>query len=127
MTDPSVDVFDREKIFIETVLQPLIQRLPQLKVVMEHITTMDAVKFVESCKEGSVTILSLIPFLMDFVNVPGSYNFAGSRVCGCNSHTTTSPSQQERSFSRWITTAQLLSSSSQKRNTPYVLHFHLKH
>ncbi|KAK3184117.1 hypothetical protein Dsin_031403 [Dipteronia sinensis] len=54
VTDPNVDIFDREKVFIDTVLQPLIQRLPQLKVVMEHITTMDAVKFVESCKEGSV-------------------------------------------------------------------------
>ncbi|KAL5813931.1 hypothetical protein ACOSQ4_024572 [Xanthoceras sorbifolium] len=54
VTDPNVDVFDREKVFIDTVLQPLIQRLPQLKVVMEHITTMDAVKFVESCKEGFV-------------------------------------------------------------------------
>ncbi|GAV90851.1 Amidohydro_1 domain-containing protein [Cephalotus follicularis] len=54
VTDPSVDVFDREKVFIDTVLQPLIQRLPQLKVVMEHITTMDAARFVESCKEGTV-------------------------------------------------------------------------
>lgn len=54
VTDPIVDIFDREKVFIETILQPLIQRLPQLKVVMEHITTMDAVKFVESCKEGFV-------------------------------------------------------------------------
>ncbi|TXG55137.1 hypothetical protein EZV62_020393 [Acer yangbiense] len=54
VTDPNVDIFDREKVFIDTVLQPLIQRLPRLKVVMEHITTMDAVKFVESCKEGSV-------------------------------------------------------------------------
>ncbi|XP_031280278.1 dihydroorotase, mitochondrial-like [Pistacia vera] len=54
VTDPNVDVFDREKVFIDTILQPLIKRLPQLKVVMEHITTMDAVKFVESCKEGSV-------------------------------------------------------------------------
>ncbi|KAK1567094.1 hypothetical protein Q3G72_008097 [Acer saccharum] len=54
VSDPNVDIFDREKVFIDTVLQPLIQRLPRLKVVMEHITTMDAVKFVESCKEGSV-------------------------------------------------------------------------
>ncbi|KAH9792440.1 Dihydroorotase [Citrus sinensis] len=54
VTDPIVDIFDREKVFIDTILQPLIQRLPQLKVVMEHITTMDAVKFVESCKEGFV-------------------------------------------------------------------------
>ncbi|XP_045820503.1 dihydroorotase, mitochondrial-like isoform X2 [Trifolium pratense] len=54
VTNQEVDIFDREKVFIETVLEPLIQKLPQLKVVMEHITTMDAVKFVESCKEGYV-------------------------------------------------------------------------
>lgn len=45
-------MFDREKVFIDTVLSPLIQKFPQLKVVMEHITTMDAVNFVESCDEG---------------------------------------------------------------------------
>ncbi|KAI4317814.1 hypothetical protein L6164_025652 [Bauhinia variegata] len=54
VTDPNVEIFDREKVFVETVLKPLVQRLPQLKIVMEHITTEDAVKFVESCKEGYV-------------------------------------------------------------------------
>ncbi|CAK7322768.1 unnamed protein product [Dovyalis caffra] len=54
VTDPNVDIFDREKVFIDTILQPLIQRLPQLKVVMEHITTLEAVRFVESCSYGSV-------------------------------------------------------------------------
>lgn len=54
VTDPSVDTFDRERVFIETTLAPLVQKLPQLKIVMEHITTMDAVKFVESCAEGYV-------------------------------------------------------------------------
>ncbi|KAG2397204.1 Dihydroorotase protein [Vigna angularis] len=54
VTNSDVDIFDREKVFIETILEPLVQRLPQLKVVMEHITTADAVKFVESCKEGFV-------------------------------------------------------------------------
>ncbi|KAK3165428.1 hypothetical protein QOZ80_1AG0033050 [Eleusine coracana subsp. coracana] len=54
VTDPHVDTFDREKVFIDTILAPLIQKLPQLKVVMEHITTMDAVNFVESCQEGHV-------------------------------------------------------------------------
>lgn len=43
--------------FIDTVLQPLIQRLPRLKVVMEHITTMDAVRFVESGEEGKLKCL----------------------------------------------------------------------
>lgn len=54
VTNSNVDIFDREKVFIETILEPLVQRLPQLKVVMEHITTADAVKFVESCKEGYI-------------------------------------------------------------------------
>ncbi|CAA0818411.1 Dihydroorotase- mitochondrial [Striga hermonthica] len=54
VTSSDVDVFDREKVFIDTVLIPLTQKLPQLKIVMEHITTMDAVNFVESCNEGFV-------------------------------------------------------------------------
>ncbi|CAH9126829.1 unnamed protein product [Cuscuta epithymum] len=54
VTSPEVDVFDREKVFIEAVLGPLVQRLPQLKIVMEHVTTLDAVNFVESCREGYV-------------------------------------------------------------------------
>jgi dihydroorotase len=48
VTDPAVDVFDREAVFIERVLAPLVRRLPQLKVVLEHITTKDAVEFVQS-------------------------------------------------------------------------------
>ena len=46
VTDPKVDLFDREKVFIDTVLLPLTQRFPQLRVVMEHITTRDAADFV---------------------------------------------------------------------------------
>ena len=52
VTDPHFDTFDREKVFLDRILAPLGQKLPQLKIVMEHITTMDAVNFVESCKEG---------------------------------------------------------------------------
>ncbi|KAL2496860.1 Dihydroorotase [Forsythia ovata] len=54
VTSPEVDVFDREKVFIDEVLSPLIRKFPRLKVVMEHITTTDAVKFVESCNDGFV-------------------------------------------------------------------------
>lgn len=39
VTDPQVDIFDREAVFIDTVLDPLRRRLPELRVVMEHITT----------------------------------------------------------------------------------------
>ena len=46
VTDPHVDVFDRERAFIDTQLAPLMVRFPDLRVVLEHITTADAVKFV---------------------------------------------------------------------------------
>ncbi len=47
VTDPEVDVFDREAVFIEEVLGPLIERFRSLKVVLEHITTREAAQFVE--------------------------------------------------------------------------------
>ncbi|HCY63061.1 MAG TPA: dihydroorotase [Oxalobacteraceae bacterium] len=46
VTDPAVDVFDREAVFIERVMQPLRRALPELKVVFEHITTRDAADYV---------------------------------------------------------------------------------
>jgi dihydroorotase len=46
VTDPKVDVFDREAAFIDRHLAPLVERVPKLKVVMEHITTARAVDFV---------------------------------------------------------------------------------
>ena len=46
VTSPDIDVFDREAAFIETVLQPLRQNFPELRIVLEHITTKDAVDFV---------------------------------------------------------------------------------
>ena len=46
VTDPEVDVFDREKVFIDRVLAPLVERFPGLKVVFEHVTTQEAVEFV---------------------------------------------------------------------------------
>jgi dihydroorotase len=46
VTDPSVDLFDREAVFIEQVLSPLLKRHPALRVVMEHITTKEAAQFV---------------------------------------------------------------------------------
>jgi len=48
VTDPEIDIFDREAVFIERTLAPLIQRLPELKVVFEHITTAEGVAFVDS-------------------------------------------------------------------------------
>lgn len=47
VNDPQIDIFDRERVFIERYLQKLVTNFPQLKVVLEHITTQDAVAFVE--------------------------------------------------------------------------------
>ena len=46
VTDPSIDVFDREAVFIERVMQPLRRDFPALKVVFEHITTKEAAQYV---------------------------------------------------------------------------------
>jgi dihydroorotase len=46
VTDPAVDVFDRERVFVEQVLAPLIERHAGLKVVLEHITTREGAEFV---------------------------------------------------------------------------------
>ena len=48
VTDPEVDIFDREAVFIERQLEPLLRRHPGLKVVLEHITTAEAAEFVAS-------------------------------------------------------------------------------
>lgn len=53
VTDPEIDIFDREAIFIERVLQPLRQAMPKLKVVLEHITTQDAAQYVAQA-EGPI-------------------------------------------------------------------------
>lgn len=47
VTSPDIDIFDREAVFIETVLAPMLSDYPALKVVLEHITTADAVQFVQ--------------------------------------------------------------------------------
>ncbi len=48
VTDPEIDIFDREAVFIERVLAPLVERLPELRIIFEHATTSEAVNFVES-------------------------------------------------------------------------------
>lgn len=48
VTDPEVDIFDREAVFIDRVMIPLRQKFPELKVVFEHVTTRQAVEYVEA-------------------------------------------------------------------------------
>lgn len=52
VTDPEIDVFDRENVFIERVMQPLLQRRPGLRVVFEHITTREAAAFVDAAGDN---------------------------------------------------------------------------
>ena len=59
VTTPDVDVFDREAVFIDTVLRPLRKEFPQLRIVLEHITTKNAVEFVES--EGPEIAATITP------------------------------------------------------------------
>jgi dihydroorotase len=47
VTDPDVDVFDREAVFVDRILGPLVKRFASLKVVLEHVTTHEAAAFVE--------------------------------------------------------------------------------
>ncbi len=57
VTDAGIDIFDREKVFIDRHLAPIVERFPGLRVVLEHITTRDAVQFVrESGKQVAATI-----------------------------------------------------------------------
>lgn len=58
VTDSEVDIFDREAVFIETVLEPLKKNLPELRIVLEHITTADAVDYVKEADEGMAATIT---------------------------------------------------------------------
>jgi dihydroorotase len=62
-TDPAVDIFDREAVFIDRNLAPVIERFPNLKVVIEHLTTRQAVQFVQDASPhvaGTITAHHLL-------------------------------------------------------------------
>jgi dihydroorotase len=65
VTDPQVDIFDREAVFIETVLEPLRNRISDLRVVLEHVTTSDGVDYVKS---AGVNIAATITTHHLFIN-----------------------------------------------------------
>jgi dihydroorotase len=64
-TDPAIDVFDRERAFLEETLGPTLERFPRLKVVLEHITTRDAVQFVEVTGENVAATITAHHLLMN--------------------------------------------------------------
>ncbi|HEV2443653.1 MAG TPA: dihydroorotase [Steroidobacteraceae bacterium] len=65
VTDPEVDVFDRETRFIEEVLAPLAARIPRLRIVFEHITTRAAVEFVQGSRPGIAATITPQHLLMN--------------------------------------------------------------
>jgi dihydroorotase len=65
VTDPSVDVFDREPAFIERVLSRVVERVPGLKVVFEHITTAAAAEFVRTARSGVAATITPQHVLMN--------------------------------------------------------------
>ncbi|MBC5786077.1 dihydroorotase [Ramlibacter sp. USB13] len=63
VTDPSVDIFDREAVFLETQLKPLRADFPELKIVVEHMTTKEAVQYVRDADRftaGTITAHHLL-------------------------------------------------------------------
>ncbi len=65
VTDTDVDVFDREKVFIDRHMKPLINKYPNLKVVFEHITTKDAADFVSAAGENVAATITAHHLLMN--------------------------------------------------------------
>ena len=65
VTDADVDVFDRERVFIERNMAPLLKRFPGLKVVFEHITTKDAAGFVASAPSNVAATITAHHLLMN--------------------------------------------------------------
>ena len=65
VTDSDVDVFDRERVFIERNMAPLLKRYPSLKVVFEHITTKDAAEFVTSAPSNVAATITAHHLLMN--------------------------------------------------------------
>ena len=65
VTDENIDIFDREKVFIDTVLSKLIKSFPNLKVVLEHITTKEAVEFVRDQNDLLAATITLHHLLIN--------------------------------------------------------------
>ncbi len=65
VTDAEIDVFDRERVFIDRILQPLLKQFPKLRVVFEHITTQDAAEFVAAAPDNVAATITPHHLLMN--------------------------------------------------------------
>ncbi|HUP97431.1 MAG TPA: dihydroorotase [Usitatibacter sp.] len=65
VTDPEIDIFDREAVFLDRTLGPLVKRFPVLKIVVEHITTHEAAAFVERAPANVAATITAHHLLMN--------------------------------------------------------------
>ncbi|MGH8684298.1 MAG: dihydroorotase, partial [Nitrosospira sp.] len=65
VTDSEVDVFDKEKVFLERVLIPITQHFPELRIVFEHITTREAVEFVKGASSNIAATITVHHLLLN--------------------------------------------------------------
>jgi dihydroorotase len=65
VTDASVDIFDREKVFIETQLKVIVKKFPKLRIVLEHITTGDAVRYINQAPKNIAATITAQHLLMN--------------------------------------------------------------
>lgn len=65
VTDADIDIFDREKVYIDRTMRPLLEKFPNLKVVFEHITTKEAVQFVASAPNNVAATITAHHLLMN--------------------------------------------------------------
>ncbi len=65
VTDAHIDIFDREKAFLDRHLAPITQRFPELRIVLEHITTRDAAQFVEAASAKVAATITVHHLLLD--------------------------------------------------------------
>ena len=65
VTDPAVDIFDREAVFLDRVLDPLRARLPELRVTLEHVTTKDGVDYVTGAERNLACTLTTHHLIID--------------------------------------------------------------
>ncbi len=65
VTDPAVDIFDRERVFLDRVLDPLVASLSGLRVVLEHVTTADAIQWVSAAHAGVAATITPHHLLYD--------------------------------------------------------------
>jgi len=65
VTDADIDIFDRERVFIDRHLAPIVERFPGLRVVLEHITTADSVAFVSEARDGVAATITAHHLLLN--------------------------------------------------------------